>query len=320
MTYHILSLSGGGIRGLFQAVYLRDVERRLGRPLRECFDLIAGTSTGAIIAVGVALGIPLRDIVELFRDRGHEIFPPNIRKRSKLTLAWFCKGPRYPHVPLKTIFDEVYTNKRLRDCGPSVIVAAATLDSYETRAFTTLNGKDNDLLASQVVLSSAAAPLFFPAYRPRDSERTYVDGGIWANNPALLAVLAAHRECKVAFHDMRLISVGNGEVPSGKLGVDFNQMRRMRMIEPVLDMMFATQSELADRTAAYLLDDYPISGARMLRVNVQMHELVELDNVAAAIQRLVPLAEGKAESADAGYEAFGRLVKPRITAPAPTHP
>ena len=96
----ILSLSGGGIRGIFQAKYLETMEQRLGRPLSEYFHLIAGTSTGAIIALGISLGVSLTKIVELFENHGEEIFPTSTRKKSQWLASWLGSGPRYGQAPL----------------------------------------------------------------------------------------------------------------------------------------------------------------------------------------------------------------------------
>jgi uncharacterized protein len=321
MATRILSLSGGGIRGIFQAVYLREIAAQLEQPLRDYFELIAGTSTGAIIA----LGVDLNRIVDLFEQRGHEIFPQRARQSSKWALSWLLKGPRYDQQPLQRILNEVFQvngarQLQLKDCKPPVVIAAANLDRYRLRSFTVLDrsgaaeSRDGELFAADVALASAAAPLFFPAFRPqgrtrtgelRTEERTYVDGGVWANNPALLAVMEAHRNWEIPFKDMRVISVGNGEVPSGSVGVDFNRMLRAKMLTPVMDMMFATQSELADRAIAYLVDDEEMSENRMLRVNAHLDKVVELDDVQEAVRRLKPLAEQEART---GIGRFRRVI------------
>lgn len=323
MPTRILSLSGGGIRGIFQAVYLREIAAQLSAPLRECFDLVAGTSTGAIIALGVSLGIDLNKIVRLFETDGNNIFPSHIRRSANRSISWFSLGPRYDPEPLRKILNEVFQadgtrQLQLRDCRPPVVIAAATLDKYQIRTFTTLDrcgapdSRDGELFAADVALASAAAPLFFPAYRPRGrtqhgeiriEERTYVDGGLWANNPTLWTVMQAHRHMGVAFADMRVISVGNGEVPAGVVGVDFNKMRRFRMLNPILDIMFSTQSELSDLSTAYLLGDESMTGDRMLRINAQLDKLVDLDDVSEAVRRLKPLAE------QAARNSFGRFSK-----------
>jgi patatin-like phospholipase/acyl hydrolase len=326
MPTRILSLSGGGIRGIFQAVYLREIETQLGKPVREYFDLVAGTSTGAIIGLGVALGLDLNKIVQLFETHGSSIFPPTVRRSANRTISWLRRGPRYDPEPLRRRLVEVFhadgtRQLQIKDCRPPVVIAAATLDRYQIRTFTTLDhcgapdNRDGELFAADVALASAAAPLFFPAFRPRGrmqngqirtEERTYVDGGMWANNPTLWAIMQAHRHLGVAFADMRVISVGNEEVPAGTVGVDFNKMRRAKMLSPILDIMFSTQSELSDLSTAYLLDDGNMTGERMLRINTQLDTIVDLDNVTDAIRRLKPLAEQAARSS---FAKFSKLIQ-----------
>jgi hypothetical protein len=95
------------------------------------------------------------------------------------------------------------------------------------------------------------------------------------------------------------------EVPEGEVGVDFNKMRRFKMIQPILDMMFAMQSEMADKTSASLLRDRQMRH-RMLRVNVNLKEFIDLDDVDEAVRKLKPLA---AREADNTFEAFRKLIK-----------
>jgi patatin-like phospholipase/acyl hydrolase len=87
MPIRILSLSGGGVRGIFQAVFLREIASQLKKPIRDQFDLIAGTSTGAIVALGIALNVNLDKIVELFEEQGDKIFPEDVRRRSQWALS-----------------------------------------------------------------------------------------------------------------------------------------------------------------------------------------------------------------------------------------
>ena len=320
MPTRILSLSGGGIRGIFQARYLAEVAKSLERPLGTYFDLIAGTSTGAIIALGVALNVPLETLTELFEHHGHDIFPRRTRRKAERWTSWFKKGPRYSQTPLRDLLQEVFGDKRLRDCRPAVLIPATTLDRFECRVFTTLErcglpvSRDADLLVSEVALAGAAAPLFFPAERTltklptvQEDARTYVDGGVWANTPSLLAVKHANECLGIPFNDMRLISIGNGEVPAGALRVDFNVTRRAKMLYPILDMMFATQMELSDRTTAFLLNDAEMTGTRMLRVNTTLASAIALDDVDVALAQLSPLAVREARNNGA---KFVRLVEP----------
>jgi patatin-like phospholipase/acyl hydrolase len=81
--FQILSLIGGGIRGAFIIAYLRELERRIGRPITESFDLIAGTSTGGIIAAGLALGLSTEELYDFYRNHGEKIFSPRERYRAR---------------------------------------------------------------------------------------------------------------------------------------------------------------------------------------------------------------------------------------------
>ncbi len=319
MTYRILSLTGGGIRGVFQAQYLAGLESQLGGSLWSHVDLLTGTSTGAIVALAAALGIPMSRVVELFEDHGRQIFPTLRRRWSRTILGWAFKGPRYDARPLNDLLNNVFKADdeergtgsrllRLRDCKTSVVITAMALDNFKIRSFSSFNrcgypkSLDSELFASDVAMASAAAPLFFPAVRPSGAtddgatylgQRSYVDGGLWANNPLLFAVISAHRHLGVPFEGMRIVSIGNGEFPQGAVGVEFNKMRRMRMIEPIIEMMFAGQAELADEIASVLVGDLGASGASMMRVNVPLPRMIELDDASAALAVLGGLAEAE---------------------------
>jgi patatin-like phospholipase/acyl hydrolase len=319
MPFRILSLSGGGIRGVFQARYLAEIAKSLVGPLSSHFQLIAGTSTGAIIALGIALDVPPATLVNLFEEHGYEIFPPKVRHRAEKLYSWGRKGSRYSQAPLRKVLEATFGNKRLADCNPPVLISATTLDRFECRVFTTLprcglpESRDADLLASEVALASSAAPLFFPAERALttpanavEDPRTYVDGGMWANTPSSLAVKHAKQYLGAQFEDMRLISIGNGEMPSGVVGIDFNITRRAKMLSPILDMMFATQMELSDRMAGFLLGDEEMTGTRMLRVNVNLEKSIALDDVEGAVSVLPALAVREARN---NGEKFIRLLQ-----------
>ena len=96
--FRILSCDGGGIRGLLSAVWLSRLEKKLGGPLRDYFDLAAGTSTGSILACAVSLGIPAEKIVNMYLERSKEVFPPfeaRIWERVQRTFTDGLSAPRY---------------------------------------------------------------------------------------------------------------------------------------------------------------------------------------------------------------------------------
>ncbi|HBH02834.1 MAG TPA: hypothetical protein DDZ42_13090 [Candidatus Rokubacteria bacterium] len=301
MAYRILSLSGGGMRGVFQAAYLQKVAGDL-TPIGSHFDLIAGTSTGALIALALALDVDLGEVVRLFQERGPEIFPPRRFARLVDPVRY---GPRYRQHPLRTALERVFGDRRLRECKPPVVIAATNLDRFGHRVFTTLKeadgtaSEDEKLLALDVALASSAAPTYLPAAKPVDEERTYVDGGLWANNPALAAAVLAHSRAHVRFHEIRLAIVGNGEVPQGALRANYDSASFIGLVRTTAELMFAAQT-----TAAEYLVELLMGAENVFRVNPPLHSPIPLDDPIAARNVLLPLAETFASTHRASLVEF----------------
>src|SRR5262245_11408982 len=134
--FRILALSGGGVRGIFQASYVRKLASSLApTPLKDHFELIAGTSTGAMISVALALGIDPNRIVDFYKRDSQYVFTSRLATR-------FSKGPRYSAEYLRTFLSDLFPNKRLGDCRPAVLVTAATLDRFRYRLFSSVDEHD----------------------------------------------------------------------------------------------------------------------------------------------------------------------------------
>jgi predicted acylesterase/phospholipase RssA len=298
--FRILSLSGGGIRGIFQAICLSKFARQFQTPLASHFELISGTSTGAILALAVALNIDLERIVDLYRTHGPAIF----RKRP---FARIRSGPRYNNDYLRTTLTSIFGNKQLRDCQTPVVIPAATLDQFGHRVFTTLSSQeDGSLLAVEVAMASAAAPTYFKPIQPSEQERTYVDGGVWANTPSILSVLLVMHYLKIPPHLIRLISVGNGDMPRGIVPSEFARSRPLSqsMITSLFEIMFSSQGSFADEYAERI-----IGSNNYLRISAPLKSLIALDNVDLALTELPPLAE---EAAERNLSRFKELTSKRI--------
>lgn len=183
--FQILSLSGGGYRGLYTAKVVAELEAEFGAPFARHFDLIAGTSVGGILALALSLEIPAAKIVELFEKNGAQIF----RKR------WSLKGVlRAPYSPgglcallsAKDLFGE-----RLLDaCRHPVIIPSI---NYTTGAAVLFKTPHNPALRRDyraplvdVAMATSAAPGYFPRHHYDDSQ--YVDGGLVANAPGMMAL------------------------------------------------------------------------------------------------------------------------------------
>lgn len=299
--YKILSLSGGGARGIYQAVYLRALGPSFTQPLCKKFDLIAGTSTGSIVAAGVAFEIDLVEIVDLFKKRAPEIF----------SARWFSSvrsGPHYSSDPLRAELDKVFGEKRLKEASRPLLIPATVLNRYAPRQFSTFEvpgvvWTDPELKVVDVVMASCAAPSYFSPVKPDHphEERSYVDGGMWANSPSLVAVISAHYYLKIPLAEMKLLSLGNGEAVQGANPKEFATLRPISkpMISSIFDMMFAAQSKAADELVEMVL-----APGNFKRINSTLSERINLDDAARAVSKLPPLAAADAANDVAGIVSF----------------
>jgi predicted acylesterase/phospholipase RssA len=198
-------LSGGGYRGLFTARNLELIEEQYGGHIADRFDLIAGTSVGGIMALALACRIPAKDLRELFEKHGGEIF-----KRRSFIAGLF--EARYDSGSLKKLLEsEKYLGKRLLgDSKTRVLIPAVNYTTGAPQAFKTPHhenfGRDHLLSMVDVAMATSAAPIYFPIYK-MNSQR-YVDGGLIANAPGLLAVHEARTFLNRDPADIHLLAIG----------------------------------------------------------------------------------------------------------------
>lgn len=288
--FRILSLSGGGVRGIYQAVFLRKMAADLAKPFKSNFEIISGTSTGSIIAAALACDVDLAEIESFYRIEAPKIFTG--RFMSSLT-----PGPHYRQEPLRNTLQRIFGNRYLRDVkNPLVVIPATTLTVFKPRAFWNFDqpgykNNDLDLKLVDVILASCAAPTYFEPVRPSGENRTYVDGGLWANSPCLISAIYAHVYLQVAFKDMRILSVGNGMSARGALAKHFAKRIPLdpRNVKSILAMLFETQAMAAENNARYLV------GKDNLKI-VDDHTpgIVHLDDVETSLAILPSLAETQA--------------------------
>lgn len=224
--FSVLSIDGGGIRGVFAATYLAELESELartGKPSRLCehFDLICGTSTGGIIALGLGLGIPAKTLAELYT------------KNAKTIFHWFRFGwisAKHGRRKLERLVRDTFrfqsdsTDPCLQHMQTRVCIPCYDLFLGKPRVLKTPH-KDDQLLrdrhipAYQVALATAAAPTYFSPYCSEYADlfdgrsnqfHQKLDGGLFANNPALIGLVEAHCGLGHSLSDVRVLSVGTG--------------------------------------------------------------------------------------------------------------
>ena len=217
--FRILALDGGGIRGVFPASLLAGLEEQYldEQPLARYFDLIAGTSTGGIIALGLGAGLRAVDVQRMYVERGDTIFPPGragpvgaARRGMRWLSKWFRY--RYDRTALDGLLGEVLGNRRLEESLTRLCIPSFDGRHGEVYVFKTPHHPDFKLdgveYMRKVAAATAAAPTFF---RPlRDGGYAFVDGGVWANNPVMVALVDALSCFDVARHRVSVLSLGCG--------------------------------------------------------------------------------------------------------------
>jgi hypothetical protein len=220
----ILALDGGGIKGAFAAAFLETIEEATGKRIAEHFDLIAGTSTGGIIALGLGLGMTAREVSQFYVNDGPRIFDQHSSLDSHGLLSrltgWLrdkksnvkqLTAPKYDTAELRKALERAYQSKRLGDSSIRLIIPAYHADNEDVYVFKTrhhprlqLDWKES---AVNVALATAAAPTYFQAHS-MPSGAPLIDGGIWANNPAGLAAVEARSVLGWKDDDLYIIRLG----------------------------------------------------------------------------------------------------------------
>jgi patatin-like phospholipase/acyl hydrolase len=208
----ILSIDGGGIKGALPASFLASLEDSLGQPVADYFDLIVGTSTGGIIALGLGAGLTANEILSFYQTHGPKIFAGNriLRLLRQIGIS------KYDATPLRKALEEVFRDKKLGDSKKRLVIPSLNLDSGEVHVWKTSHHprleRDYRSTMVEVAMATAAAPTYFPTYRSA-AGAPLIDGGMWANNPIAVAVVEAIGVLDWPRDSIRVLSLGCGTTP-----------------------------------------------------------------------------------------------------------
>lgn len=202
--FQVLALTGGGFRGLYSARVLLELEQRAGKPVGQCFDLIAGTSIGGILALAVAFDRPMDSVIRAFRVAGPRIFPPKSR------LAGLFSS-RYDSAPLREVIDEILAEGALlADAKHPLVIPALNLTTGKQQILKSRHNeawtRDSKYSVRDVALATAAAPIYFPLVSL--DNQLFADGGLFANAPDLVALHEANKFFGQPDSAVRMLSVG----------------------------------------------------------------------------------------------------------------
>jgi patatin-like phospholipase/acyl hydrolase len=308
---HLLALAGGGFRGLFTARVLAQMEAAASVKLATRFDLMAGTSIGGILAIGIACGISAADLVALMREHGPQIFRPN-----RTSFGGFVSS-RYDssvlHGAIEKIVGKEFAKRPFAEIPAALIVIAVTERTSEPRIFRTNKaapGKGDTLSTIDVALATSAAPTFFAPHFVGDD--AYVDGGLVANAPDLVLIGEAMRAFGARLDDIHLCSIGTAS--SARVGTVAGQpgkwgwVKRHSLIELIMDAQAALAADQVDC----------LGPASILRIDRRPPRRITLDDVApATVIELLNLADQAVATAQTDDVIAWRRMLAHSASPVP---
>jgi uncharacterized protein len=217
-AFRILALSGGGYLGLYAAAVLAALEDQAGEPIGRRFDLVAGTSVGGIIAAAVALEVPLREIVDLFRVHGTEVFSPRSLPSGTISrlldMTRSVMGPKYPGTALRAALSLKLGSRCFGDAVHPLLLPAVNVTRSLTKVFKTPHAPpsrgDEDVPIIDAVMAGCAAPGYFPSVSI--GGQLFADGGLFAVAPDQVALHEAQHFMGIDPTRVRMLSVGTATV------------------------------------------------------------------------------------------------------------
>ncbi len=301
MTFNILSLDGGGIRGVLSATILKEVEKTLiektGKKLHEYFHLIAGTSTGSILAAGIASGISANELFELYNEEGKNIFPKRVRWQRKWRFFSQLLGNSllYPH----KYGDQGLTNvlkRRLidKDSGEPLTIQDIKKTQFLILSYDVLSRNTtwfanddptewyykNNLGLWQICSASSSAPTFFPPYElPYNSEKSlpHIDGGVSANNPELAAIAHAlsmtrSNQPKTKIDEISVLSIGTGRTTRAYRYSEIKKWGAAKWVANLPHIFLDPSSEISEHTCQRLFLSEGLDAKNYLRLDFDLNK------------------------------------------------
>ncbi|MCY3635120.1 MAG: CBASS cGAMP-activated phospholipase [bacterium] len=249
----VLSLDGGGLRGIFTAASLAALEDDLGSPVVDHFDLIAGTSTGGLIALALGTGMSARSILDFYLEEGPRIFRyPLLRTPRHLLRS------KYDGRALEAAVRRQFGDRLLGSSKSRLVIPAFDLTRNDVYLFKTPHHprlrRDWRVPMWEVAMSTSGAPTYLPAHVLQEDRTMLVDGGIWANNPCLVGLTEAVSVLKAQLADIRVLSIGTtSEFQLRPRSTSHGGIFQWTRKNTLVDVLLSGQSSGAFATTGHLL-------------------------------------------------------------------
>lgn len=274
----MLCIDGGGIRGVYALAILKEMEELYERPVGELFDVIAGTSTGSIIAACIARNLSMDEVLDSYKKHGSKIFI----HQAKVGLFKSV----YSDKNLRNFLKEKFKDSELSNIKKPLLIPAVDLSRGKPFVHRSDYGHPESINPSiklwDAVLSSCSAPVYFP---PNNVNNRYlsIDGGLWANNPSLVCVTEALDFFKCELNDLKILSLGTGQQ-----NIDFSNEENngwglsrwlpfnipsLKVTPKLIDLALHLSSESVSYHCQRLL------GENYLRINEDLGEEIPFDEL-----------------------------------------
>lgn len=294
----ILSIDGGGLRGIVPLQVIKKIENITGRPIHKSFDLIAGTSTGGLIACALTLQdyttleldhrkYSIEDIEKIYVEKGSIIFPLNTNifiKIYKFFTKWF--RPEFDIKNLNSILQEYFGENRITSCLRPIFIPSFDIHrnqaiNFTSREASTFPEKNPKLV--EVCKATSAAPTYFQSHKlTYDGENIIcIDGGITMNNPslgALIEILAnpeykyyKKRDKNMKLNDIMILSLGTGKSNKMINSHKANKWGRLKWIKPIIDISIGAPAHMIHKQLETLFISHNLE-KNYLRIDIDIDE------------------------------------------------
>lgn len=311
VSFRILALDGGGIKGAFTASVLATWEEQTGLKIVDHFDLIAGTSTGGILAIGLGIGLSAKEILGFYKERGPTIFPvTSFARKISYGFRHLFRPKFSQEILVRELEETLYRSgfpvlmkqSQCRLLIPTYHAVAGASHVFRTPHHELLTG-DAMIEVADVALATSAAPTFFTAAKVGNkiSESMFFDGGVWANSPVMAAIVEATHFLNIPLDRIDVLSVGTTEEP-------FTVRKKTNSgiflwAWKLVDLLMKVQTETSQSQARRLAGE-----PHFLRVNVMTPQgSYKLDS-SDEIDELVSLGNKEAEKPEVLNQVKARFL------------
>lgn len=301
----ILSLDGGGVRGIVPLLILNEIERITGRRIHESFDLISGTSTGAIIACGLTVSengttplYTINEIIDLYKNESKTIFP----KQNFLSEWVSYFRPSFSSKGIDIVLRKYFKSLKISNCLAPIIIASFDLRDNKPLLFKSRlanNGSHGyshrkDIELYDALRATSAAPTYLPSYKfdytdidgTNPKKVNCIDGGVYVNNPALAALTEIRQYYDdpiynyEEFNDDNLfiLSLGTGMYNKDFTKSPTEKWGKLQWARPVIDLMMQASSKLVDNQANGLLKYTESENYLRANINIKDEKFSDMSN------------------------------------------